>query len=1197
MTFNTLMDGWLKKGAMDRAQLVVDAMVEKGVAPDLVTYETLIFGNMKLRNIEAALGVFGSLRNAGITPVTRTFNYFIFYYSQRAFASRKALEWFERMLDSGAAPNDHTWTSFHKRHHAYLEKARASYARRKAAGWRPRSRSSRSQKKGGASGNNRGANNRRGHSRSSSSGSCERNSSTGSNGGGSSGHGANAHGGVGGDSSKPLAVDTDRPSNVPLDEEVQKQNAGPTPSAHGNAIAAVEPSESNGTYPRNLYRNFFKVVQTAGDGSAEDPGNVLSNGASVYGAGAPDSGIEVKGNLASRHDAANRPRYSDNLLPEGYVCKICGIPGHHIRNCPSKISNNHSGRRKANNHDSHSGVAAGDVGAVWKACSAHFGMRKCRDGGACRNPTCGFAHPEQWPHHRQPAVFAGDAAPAAPLSLGPGRGAVSTLNDIKAATDSGSAESLQEDANRQVWIPGYQFGMRRCRDGIHCQRVFCGFAHPEGWQDFRNSGGSGGGGAGVGAGSSSSLADADGRRELQSSAGAGSDLSAQQPTALGHQHFQANAASAGRSAGHAGQVQAGPPTDALAGHEPDPRPSNRGVSFPASGGHLRQPNAEQQLPVAQRGSHPHGGDPEEYYRRAVALAEETAPGSVTLANALTSLGRCLHNKGNFASALAEHTRALEIRRANRPAGASAQPVGVATLSHTGSSSLDGAAEAAAAAEQWSAAVASSLNMVANALQGLGRLEEALAHHQQALEVTRGAPPSSLSVAHTLNQMGDVYEALGDRDEAIRHHRRALAVREARDYGGRRLGMVKTLQRLSALLEARGDTQEAAEFAARAISVQEGRRQGQSAQVPGHQRRLPRAQQLTQQPHQNLSFAGALTLDGGRLDAASEPKAVGFAASDESEVRRLIKRVKQHNDAWVGWVQAASGGALYDHQAQTDPAKYDFELLQRFVADLDGADTTTSRWFRLACRLLSGRSPRHSGAGSFAGAGVSGHAGPSAQPSLLSEMGVLTKKGYVAADGAESLLQLPAPSSPPSNAQSAPIGACGPLLHQFLEQPRPAGLVTAPYFSQFSAEHAGGVQGPGLAAGTAGGNTDLGMGLDSGMDIGLGMGMGMGLGLGIGMGMNMGIGSELGGLGLPPSATVGGSGDAAEGPSLKWDGSSTDAHPAAPGGVVGGVGSYGFGSAQWMGSVLRNQHLGSTTGTGPGSQDEGEGGTSNPPQQS
>jgi len=54
----------------------------------------------------------------------RTFNYFIFYYSQRAFASRKAFEWFERMLDAGAAPNDHTWTSFHKRHHSYLEKVR-----------------------------------------------------------------------------------------------------------------------------------------------------------------------------------------------------------------------------------------------------------------------------------------------------------------------------------------------------------------------------------------------------------------------------------------------------------------------------------------------------------------------------------------------------------------------------------------------------------------------------------------------------------------------------------------------------------------------------------------------------------------------------------------------------------------------------------------------------------------------------------------------------------------------------------------------------------------------------------------------------------------------------------------------------------------------------------------------------------------
>ena len=490
---------------------------------------------------------------------------------------------------------------------------------------------------------------------------------------------------------------------------------------------------------------------------------------------------------------------------------------------------------------------------------------RCRVGQLCNNPSCGFAHPSSWPHHQH--------ARAAPGATSGGQG-----------KNAAPMRRLDEPTG-VVWVAGYQFGMRRCRDGMRCQRVFCGFAHPEGWQDFRNSGG----GAAERSHPGSSRNGAGGGIALQP----GSSFAEQGPRS-GKSHGFAN-------------------------------------DHTTQGGHgHRNPGAH--ASQGRNRGHPHG-DPEEYHRRAVALAEETAPDSVMLAHELTGLARCLQAKGDYRGALTEHRRALAIRQAKPPEDQS--PTAMA---------------------QWSAAVASSLNMVANALQGLGLLQEALAHHREALRTTESAAPSSLSVAHTLNQMGDVFEALGDRAAAIDHHRQALAVREARDTGGRLLGMVKTLQRLAALLEADGQLEEAAKFAARAAAVQasrhqhhqgshQHRRQHNGHQHPGTQRT---ARQQQQQPQQQQLTAPDANVHPSQFSDSADTKTASGTVRTRVDPK-LVEQVQSEQRAWIGWLRLSG---QYDRVHTTDPAAYDAAVVARFVARLE--EGPSKKWFLMACRLVEAR---------------------------------------------------------------------------------------------------------------------------------------------------------------------------------------------------------------------------------------------------
>ena len=67
MTFNTLVDGWVKRGDMARAEGVVDAMVRRGVKPNKVTFNTLADGWVKTGDMDRAQGVVDAMVAKGMS--------------------------------------------------------------------------------------------------------------------------------------------------------------------------------------------------------------------------------------------------------------------------------------------------------------------------------------------------------------------------------------------------------------------------------------------------------------------------------------------------------------------------------------------------------------------------------------------------------------------------------------------------------------------------------------------------------------------------------------------------------------------------------------------------------------------------------------------------------------------------------------------------------------------------------------------------------------------------------------------------------------------------------------------------------------------------------------------------------------------------------------------------------------------------
>lgn len=169
----------------------------------------------------------------------------------------------------------------------------------------------------------------------------------------------------------------------------------------------------------------------------------------------------------------------------------------------------------------------------------------------------------------------------------------------------------------------------------------------------------------------------------------------------------------------------------------------------------------------------------------LAVFEREVPGSLAVANALTSLGTAAFGRGDLAAAQGYNERALAIREAllgdSIEVAGSLHNLGV-ILRNRGD--LDRASElygrslalyrqlVPRSADE--ARVLNSLGVVSESRGELGRAEE---YFRQALRIREKLTPESLAVAGTLTNLGILAYKRGDLAGAEQLHERALAIRQ------------------------------------------------------------------------------------------------------------------------------------------------------------------------------------------------------------------------------------------------------------------------------------------------------------------------------------------------------------------------------------------------------------------------------------
>ncbi len=92
VTYNTLVDGWVKKGDMASAQQVVERMGAAGVQLDVVTWTTLVDAFVKKGDMASAQQVVERMGAAGVKPDVRTYDTLIFGSLKAERTSTRAQE-------------------------------------------------------------------------------------------------------------------------------------------------------------------------------------------------------------------------------------------------------------------------------------------------------------------------------------------------------------------------------------------------------------------------------------------------------------------------------------------------------------------------------------------------------------------------------------------------------------------------------------------------------------------------------------------------------------------------------------------------------------------------------------------------------------------------------------------------------------------------------------------------------------------------------------------------------------------------------------------------------------------------------------------------------------------------------------------------------------------------------------------------
>ncbi len=173
----------------------------------------------------------------------------------------------------------------------------------------------------------------------------------------------------------------------------------------------------------------------------------------------------------------------------------------------------------------------------------------------------------------------------------------------------------------------------------------------------------------------------------------------------------------------------------------------------------------------------------DYYRQALDLQAQRAPGTYMHAGLLNNLGVVAHLLGEPDLAADYQSRALEIQEKVAPG---------------------------------SLYVAESLTYLAVIATERGDTVEAARRYSTALEIRQRLAPSSLAVAETLNQLALLTSQRGDTEGADRHLQAALAIQQR--LAPISVHIAATFDNLGRVAHQRGDPEGAAEHFARALEI-------------------------------------------------------------------------------------------------------------------------------------------------------------------------------------------------------------------------------------------------------------------------------------------------------------------------------------------------------------------------------------------
>lgn len=103
-TYNVLLHGWCKTRQMEKAKKTIDKMKEHGFSPDSVTYTSLIESYCRERDFRKVESTLDEMKENGVKPSVVTYTIIMSALS-RAKETDKALQIYEQMKQNGCSPD------------------------------------------------------------------------------------------------------------------------------------------------------------------------------------------------------------------------------------------------------------------------------------------------------------------------------------------------------------------------------------------------------------------------------------------------------------------------------------------------------------------------------------------------------------------------------------------------------------------------------------------------------------------------------------------------------------------------------------------------------------------------------------------------------------------------------------------------------------------------------------------------------------------------------------------------------------------------------------------------------------------------------------------------------------------------------------------------------------------------------------